>query len=211
MRIIIFGAAGMVGTRTAAEALARGHEVTAVVRDPNRELPAGVRIEVGDAADPEAAARLLKGHDAAVSAVRAPAGAEHLQVEATAALLQGAAATGVRLLVVGGAATLMVPGGGLTVLEDPRYVPEEWRSVAEASAAQHRQCAGERQADWTYLSPPAVLEPGERTGEYRLGRDELLSDAAGVSRISAEDLAVAVLDELEHPGHRRARFTVAAA
>ncbi|MDN3238564.1 NAD(P)-dependent oxidoreductase [Glycomyces tritici] len=210
MRIIIFGAAGMVGTRTAAEALARGHEVTAAVRDPNRELPAGVRIEVGDAADPEAAARLLKGHDAAVSTVRAPAGAEHLQVEATATLLQGAAATGVRLLVVGGAATLTVPGG-TTVLEDPRYVPQEWRAVAEASAAQHRQCAGERQADWTYVSPPAVLEPGERTGAYRLGRDELLSDAAGVSRISAEDLAVAVLDELEHPRHRRVRFTVASA
>lgn len=210
MRIIIFGAAGMVGSRTAVEALARGHEVTAVVRDPDRELPQGVRIEVGDAGDPAAAARLIEGHDAAVSAVRAPVGQEALQVAATAALLKGAAASGVRLLVVGGAATLRVPDSGKTVLDDPRYIAEEWRAVAEASAAQHRHCVEEREADWTYLSPPAMLAPGARTGAYRLGRDDLLTDADGTSRISAEDLAVAIVDELEHPQHRRTRFTVAA-
>ncbi|MCC3762135.1 NAD(P)H-binding protein [Glycomyces sp. TRM65418] len=210
MRIIIFGAAGMVGSRTAVEALARGHEVTAVVRDPNRELPQGVGIEVGDAGDPAAAARLIEGHDAAVSAVRAPVGQEALQVDATAALLKGAAVSGVRLLIVGGAATLRVPDSGKAVLDDPRYIAEEWRAVAEASAAQHRRCIEEREADWTYLSPPAMLAPGARTGAYRLGRDDLLTDAAGISRISAEDLAVAIVDELEHPKHRRTRFTVAA-
>jgi uncharacterized protein len=205
MRIIVFGAAGGVGSRTVAEALARGHEVTAVVRRPNPQLPQGVAVVIGDAADPD----LTAGHDAAVSAVRAPAGREQEQVDATGALLESAAASGVRLLVVGGAATLRVPGSGRTVLEDPRYISEEWRAVAEASAAQHRQCEAETAADWTYLSPPAVLEPGERTGRYRLGEDELLVAEDGTSRISMEDLAVAILDELEHPRHRRTRFTAA--
>ncbi|MCD0444477.1 NAD(P)H-binding protein [Glycomyces sp. A-F 0318] len=211
MRVIIFGAGGGVGSRTAAEALARGHEVTAVVRRPDSELPQGLAVVIGDAADPDQVARLSAGHDAAVSAVRAPTGREQEQVEATGALLKGAAASGVRLLIVGGAATLRVPDSGRTVLEDPRYIAEEWRAVAEASAAQHRLCEAEAEADWTYLSPPAVLEPGERTGRYRLGKDELLVAEDGTARISMEDLAIAVLDELEHPKHRRTRFTAAAA
>lgn len=208
MRLIVFGAAGSVGHRTAAEALARGHEVTAVVRRPTDLLPQGVTVAIGDAADPIQVARLSTGHDAAVSAVRAPAGREHEQVEATDALLKGAAEAGVRLLVVGGAATLTVPDSGKPVLEDPRYIADEWRAVAEASAAQHYRCIAEPTADWTYLSPPAILAPGERTGRYRKGTDDLLV-TDGASRISVEDLAVAVLDELERPAHRRTRFTVA--
>jgi putative NADH-flavin reductase len=117
----------------------------------------------------------------------------------------------VRLLIEGGAATLRVPDSGETVLEDPRYISDEWRAVAEAGAAQHRQCIEEREADWTYVSPPAILAPGERTGKYRLGSDDLLVDAEGISQISAEDLAVAILDELERPQYRRTRFTAAAA
>ncbi len=211
MRIIIFGAAGSVGSRTAAEALSRGHEVTAVVRGSNREVPQGVTVRIGDAADPADVASLAQGHDAAVGAVRAPAGSEHLQVTATESLLKGTTAARVRLLVVGGAATLRVPDSGKTVLEDSRYIADAWRAVAEASAAQHRLCIEATEADWTYLSPPAVLEPGERTGTYRLGGDELLVDVGGASQIATEDLAVAIVDELERPGHRRARFTAAAA
>ncbi|MQM24335.1 NAD(P)-dependent oxidoreductase [Glycomyces albidus] len=206
MRIIVFGAAGSVGYRTAAEALSRGHRVTAVVRSPDRELPRGATVAVGDAADPDSVIRLTEGHDAAVSAVRADGGR---QLEATDALLRGAAKTGIRLLIVGGAATLRVPDGGGLVLDDPRYVSDEWRAAAEASAAQHHRCVEDAEADWTYLSPPAILAPGKRTGKYRKGTDELITDAAGVSRISVEDLAVAVIDELERPEHRRGRFTVA--
>jgi uncharacterized protein len=209
MRLIVFGAAGSVGHRTSSEALNRGHDVTAVVRSLNRQLPQGVTIAIGDAADPAQVAQLSAGHDAAVSAIRAPAGREHEQVEATDALLNGVAEAGVRLLIVGGAATLTVPDSGKPVLEDTRYISEEWRAVAEASAAQHYRCIAEQDADWTYLSPPAILEPGQRTGEYRSGTDDLLVDAEGASRISVEDLAVAVVDELERPKHRRARFTVA--
>lgn len=208
MRLIIFGAAGSVGHRTAAEALERGHEVTAVVRRPTDRLPQGVTVEIGDAADPAQVAKLSVGHDAAVSAIRSPAGREHEQVEATDALLKGAAEASVRLLIVGGAATLKVPDSGKLVLEDSRYISEEWRAVAEASAAQHYRCIAEQTADWTYLSPPAILEPGERTGRYRKGTDDLLV-TDGTSRISVEDLAVAVVDELESPTHHRVRFTVA--
>jgi uncharacterized protein len=208
MRLIIFGAAGSVGHRTAAEALERGHEVTAVVRRPTDRLPQGVTVEIGDAADPAQVGGLSAGHDAAVSAIRSPAGREHEQVEATDALLKGAAEASVRLLIVGGAATLKVPDSGKLVLEDSRYISEEWRAVAEASAAQHYRCIAEQTADWTYLSPPAILEPGERTGRYRKGTDDLLV-TDGTSRISVEDLAVAVVDELENPAHHRTRFTVA--
>lgn len=209
MRIIVFGAAGSVGSRTTAEALARGHEVTAVVRGPDRRVPEGARAAIGDASDASRVAALSRGHDAAVSAVRAPSGRE--QVEATDALLKGVAAHGVRLLVVGGAATLRVPDSGLMVLEDKRFIAEKWRAAAEASAAQHRRCIEEREADWTYLSPPADLAPGTRTGKYRSGTDDLLVDSEGRSAITVEDLAVAILDELEHPRNQARRFTVAAA
>ncbi|WP_030158344.1 NAD(P)-dependent oxidoreductase [Glycomyces sp. NRRL B-16210] len=211
MRIIVFGAAGSVGSRTTAEALSRGHQVTAVVRGPNHRVPEGARATIGDASDTSQVAALSQGHDAAVSAIRAPNGREQEQVEATDALLKGVAASGVRLLIVGGAATLRVPDSGVMVLEDPRYIAEEWRTVAKASAAQHHRCIEEKEADWTYLSPPAVLKPGTRTGQYRSGTDDLLVDREGRSAISVEDLAVAILDELENPKHHNRRFTVAAA
>ncbi|WP_100445655.1 NAD(P)-dependent oxidoreductase [Glycomyces xiaoerkulensis] len=211
MRIIVFGAAGNVGSVTVREAVARGHEVTAVVRGPDREVPAGAAVATGDAGDADRVASLCAGQDAAVSAVRPPTGREPLQADLTDAVLAGAAASGVRMLIVGGAATLTVPDSGKAVLDDPRYIGEAWLAIAEAGAAQHRRCLEEGRADWTYLSPPAALAPGERSGRYRLGRDELLVDAEGVSGISTEDMAVAIVDELEEPRHRRMRFTVAAA
>lgn len=193
-----------------AEALSRGHEVTAVVRDPARfaELPAAARPRAADARNVEDVARLAAGQDVVISATRPAAGREHELVTTTKALLSGLAGTGVRLLVVGGAATLTVPGtGGLTVVEDPAF-PAAWRDIALACADQLAACRAETRADWAYLSPPALLEPGERTGEYRSGTDELLVDAQGESRISMEDLAVALLDEAERPRRHRTRFTV---
>jgi uncharacterized protein len=95
------------------------------------------------------------------------------------------------------------------VLDDPRFLPAAARPIALACVAQLAACRAETRADWTYLSPPANLGPGERTGAYRIGGDELLVDSAGNSAISMEDLAVALLDEVEQPRHHRARFTVA--
>ncbi|PPK97327.1 hypothetical protein CLV92_104148 [Kineococcus xinjiangensis] len=212
MRIAVLGAAGSVGSRVVAEALARRHVVTAAVRrhDQLASLPAAATALVADAADAAAVTALAAGHDVVVLATRPPPGREDEHLRTTAAALAGSAGSGARLLVVGGAATLRVPGaGGRTAGEDPRYVPAQWRPVARASAAQLAACRAARDVDWTYLSPPAVLEPGVRTGRYRRGLDELLVGEDGSSRISVEDLAVALLDELEEPAHRRARFTVA--
>ncbi|MGI5339029.1 NAD(P)-dependent oxidoreductase [Streptomyces sp. CA-181903] len=213
MRITIFGAAGNAGSTIAAEALARGHQVTAVVRDAARfdRLPTAAAHRTGDAADPGDVARLAAGQDVVVSAVRPAPGREHDLLTATKALLTGVAGTGARLLVVGGAGSLTVPGGdGRTVLDDPAWVPAAWRPIAQASTEQFAlvRAAGP-DVEWTYVSPPALLENGERTGRYRSGADELLIDADGNSAISYQDFAVALLDETERPRHRGARFTVA--
>ncbi|MBP2404408.1 NAD(P)-dependent oxidoreductase [Streptomyces syringium] len=209
MRITVFGAAGNVGSRVVAEALSRGHEVTAVVRNPARfpQLPAGAEARVGDASNPEDVARLSAGRDVVIGATRPAPGSEGELVKATEGLLTGLAHTGVRLMVVGGAGSLMVPGtGGTTVIDAPGF-PADWRGIALACNAQLAACRAETEVDWAYLSPAAVLEPGVRTGTYRLGGDELVVDAEGNSSISMEDLAVVLLDEVERPRHVRVRFT----
>ncbi|MFF5206822.1 NAD(P)-dependent oxidoreductase [Streptosporangium sp. NPDC000396] len=211
MRVTVFGAAGNVGSRVVAEALSRGHEVTAVVRDPARfhELPPAAEARVGDAANVEDVAELSAGQDIVISATRPAHGSERELVAATRALLVGLARTGVRLLVVGGAGSLTVPGtDGVTVIDTPDF-PPAWRAIALACNDQLEACRTEAGVDWAYLSPAALLEPGERTGTYRVGADELLADAEGNSTISMEDLAVALLDEAERPKHHRTRFTVA--
>ena len=212
MRITVFGAAGSVGSRVAAEALARGHEVVGVVRSMARfaELPEAAEHRMGDATSMDDVASLSDGQDVVISATRPPPGSEGELVAAAKALLAGVRKTGARLLVVGGAASLVVPdSGGRPVIDDPRYVPPAWRSIAQASSDQLDVYRSEMEVDWTYLSPPALLEPGPRIGTYRLGKNELLVDAEGNSRISLEDLAVALLDEVERPRYRRARFTAA--
>ncbi|MFJ2863440.1 NAD(P)-dependent oxidoreductase [Kitasatospora sp. NPDC087314] len=211
MRITVFGATGNVGCRVVAEALARGHQVTAAVRDPAKPhgLPSAAALAVGDARNAEDVARIAAGQDLVITATRPAPGSEHELPAATRGLLAGLAGTGVRLLAVGGAGSLTIPGrGGLTVVEDPG-LPAEILPIARACGEQFDLYRADAHVDWTYLSPAAVLEPGERTGRFRLGGDELLVDADGLSAISMEDLAVALLDEAEQPVHRRTRFTAA--
>ncbi|WP_329558789.1 NAD(P)H-binding protein [Streptomyces uncialis] len=211
MRITVFGAAGNAGSRIVNEALGRGHEVTAVVRDAARfaGLPALAGHRVGDAADPEDVRRLAAGQDVVITATRPPRGREHELASAARGLLAGLAGSGVRLLVVGGAGSLTVPGsGGRLLVDDPAYVPAGWRDIALGGVGQLDVFRAEEEVDWAYVSPPAVLEPGTRTGRYRLGRDELLVGADGTSMISMEDLAVALVDEAEAGRYRRERFTV---
>ncbi|OIV38103.1 NADH-flavin reductase [Mangrovactinospora gilvigrisea] len=216
MRITVIGAAGTTGRRIVDEALARGHRVTAAVRSPERAtgLPAGVAVRTADAAEAAQVAALAAGQDALVSATRPAPGREHEHPATARALLRGAAAAGVRVLIVGGAGSLTAPDGGLAV-DDPRYVDPAWRAIALASNAQYdavrEEAAADPEADWTYLSPPAMLGPGTRTGRYRLGRDALLTAPDGASAITTEDLAAALLDELEQRRFPRTRFTVAAA
>ncbi|WUS97442.1 NAD(P)H-binding protein [Streptomyces sp. NBC_00708] len=208
MRIAVIGAAGMAGSRVVTEAANRGHAVLAVYRSSRPDaLPPGVTATGGDADDTGAMSALFDGVDAVVAATRPPVGREHTIAATTTALLDAAATTGTRILVIGGAGPLEVPGHpGRRVVDDPAYVPPQWRTVAAASSAQLAACRAHA-ADWTYLSPPAVLEPGPRTGAYRLGTTTLLTAGDGTSHISAEDLAVAVLDELEVPRGER-HFTV---
>ena len=212
MKISVFGAAGKVGRRLVDEALSRGHDVTAIVRDPARfeALPPAAIARVGDAACAEDVAHLSLGQDVVVNATRSATGDAQEVVRTTRALMDGLSRTGARLLIVGGAASLKVPGtDGRLVMDDPKFLPPSARHIGQASFHQFEVCRAESRVDWVYLSPPADLVPGERTGAYRLGRDELLLDHRGRSGISMEDLAVALLDEAEAPRHHQARFTAA--
>jgi len=212
MKVTVLGATGNAGSRLVAEALSRGHEVTAVVRNSSRAsgLPAAARIRTADVGNVEEVSKISAGQDVVISAIRPASGQENDMVPTTRSLMDGLAQTGVRLLVVGGAATLTVPGsGGKTVIEDANYLPVSARHIGKASADQFEVCLTETRVDWAYLSPAAQFAPGERTGNFRLGCDELLVDAEGVSKISMEDAAVVLLDEAERPKHHRTRFTAA--
>ncbi|SCL71474.1 hypothetical protein GA0070606_5730 [Micromonospora citrea] len=202
MKITVVGAAGMAGSRVVTEALGRGHHVTAVLRGPRPDtLPKEATVVRGDATDVEHMTSLFTSADAIVGATRPAPGAEDTVTATTTALLDAAASAGTRALLIGGSAPLRSPSGGL-VFDDPRYVPPFVRAIAAASIAQLDACRSHT-ADWVYVSPPALLEPGTRTGGYRRGTTSLVVAADGSSRISAEDLAVAVVDELENPGAER--------
>ncbi|MFC7550445.1 NAD(P)-dependent oxidoreductase [Plantactinospora sp. GCM10030261] len=207
MRITVVGAAGMVGSRVVSEAANRGHEPVAVTRKERDALPAGVTAAQGDADDTERMSELFRDTDAVVAATRPAPGHEHTLPATTTALLDAVARAGTRILVVGGAAPLRVPGRpDRLVVDSPEYVPPAYRAIAAASAAQLDACRA-HPADWVYLSPPAILEPGPRTGRYRRGTSTLITTTDGTSRISVEDLAVAVLDEIDNPSADR-HFTV---
>lgn len=212
LRLVLFGAGGMVGSRIAREALGRGHHVTAVQRNPGGlDLDGRHLMTVeGDATDAESVARLSKGADAVVSAVspRNPPGADTLP-RAARALLAGVRKAGVRrLVVVGGAGSLTV--GPSTMLLDSPGFPEAYKPEArehlEALHVFRREGQG---VDWTFVSPPPAIAPGERTGKYQVGQDALLTGADGQSHISAEDYAVALVDELEKGANKGRRMAVA--
>jgi putative NADH-flavin reductase len=212
MKITVFGAAGDVGSRIVAEALSRGHGVSAVVRNHAQvdKLPTGVTPCVGDAGNAGDVARLTAGQDLAISAIRPPTGNEDQLPILTKAILDGVAQTDTRVLIVGGAASLKMPGqDDVTVMTAPGFLPDEVLPIARACVAQYDLIRADERANWSYLCPPAMLTPGARTGAYRLGRDELVVDRAGNSAISMEDFAIVLLDEAEQPKHHRIRFTAA--
>ena len=210
MKIAIFGAAGDVGKRIMNEALARGHNVTGVVRTESQlnKLPAEASRCVADIADSHQLAHVIQGQDVLISAVRPPDGKEATLVALTRSLM-ASALPGQRVLLVGGAARLLIPGrAGDTVLTAPDFLPASALEIAKACQAQYELCLGETSTAWTYFSPAAMLMPGERTGRYRLGTDTLVVDNNGESRISMEDFAVAMLDEAETPQNIQKAFTV---
>jgi putative NADH-flavin reductase len=201
MNIVLLGVSGRVGSRLLAELLRRGHRVTGIARDTGKLAgQPGLVLKNADAGQPAQLAPLLAGHDAVISALK-------FASTDAAALLATAKQAGVtRLLVVGGAATLEVAPGH--VLLDAPDFPAAYRPEAEGGRRFLDTLRNERELDWTFLSPPAEFDPGERTGKFRLGTDQLLTDANGKSWISMEDYSIAFVDELETPRHSRQRFTV---
>ena len=211
MKIAVFGANGMIGLRVAQEALRRGHKVTAIVRDPARiqfRHPQLTPTE-GNALNRESVTQVVAGHDVVVSAIKPSENQPWSAVpEAAQSLLEGVKRAGVkRLLVVGGAGTMEVAPGVRAL--DVFPIPEEWKPEVMAKLEEWEVYRKNSDVDWTYFSPPVFIEPGERTGAYRLGIDQLVMNAQGESRISAEDYAVALLDEIEQPRFVRQRFSVA--
>lgn len=201
MKIALIGVSGHVGSRLLTELLSRGHSVTGIVRDPTKVAARrGLVLKAGDATQPAQLAPLLVGNDVVVSAAR-------FQSSDPTALIAAVKHAGVpRLMVVGGAASLEVAPG--QALFDAPGFPEAYKAEAAAGRQALDVLRAEKELDWTFLSPSAEFAPGERTGKFRLGGDQLLSDANGKSWISMEDYAIAFADELETPKHSRQRFTV---
>jgi uncharacterized protein len=207
MKLALFGARGMIGSRLLAEALQRGHAVTTISRRGTQTRPPAARFIAirGDVLDPGSIAVAVTGHDAVLSAVGPTA---DIILGSVRALVEGLTRGQVmRLLVIGGAGSLEVAPGVL-LLQTPQF-PVAYEEAASAHRDALRLLRQNATLDWTVASPPAVIEPGRRTGVFRVGGDQLLTDADGASRISAEDFAVAVLDEIEKPRHVRGRFTAA--
>jgi uncharacterized protein len=201
MKIAVIGASGNAGSRITKELAGRGHAVTAIARNPEKiaSLP-NVTAKAGDVMDQAALAKLLAGHDVAISSV-------HFLDSDPAKLIGAAKASGVgRYLVVGGAGSLEV-APGVRLVTTPNF-PAQYKAEAEKGAAFLDLLRQEKDLNWTFLSPSALFVPGERTGKFRLGTDQLLTAADGKSSISFEDFAVALADEIERPAHIKARFTV---
>lgn len=210
MNIVLIGATGYIGSALLAEATRRGHRVTAIVKNPARlAAQDGVTARAIDVNDADALAAALRGHDAVLSAFSGHADADVLEAyrRGFRSILAAVKQSGVpRLLLVGGAASLQV-APGVELLDTPAF-PAQWKPTAQGAREALMTLRDEPTLDWTVLSPSAHIEPGQRTGQFRLGTEQLITDAKGESRISLQDYAVAMLDELETPAHSRRRFTV---
>jgi hypothetical protein len=211
MKVVLLGAIGFVGSAILKEALDRGHTVTAIARDLQKlEKRDGLIPTKGDVYDTTSLAGLLKGNDALISAFNPGWKNPKLyedQVRGTRSIIAAAKKAGIkRVLWVGGAVGLEV-NPGVRVVDDPA-LPNWVRPGSLATIDALDQLRKEPDLEWTFLAPSAEMKSGQRTGKFRLGGDQLLVDSAGHSRISVQDFAVAMIDELERPLHVRERFTV---
>ncbi len=196
MKIALFGATGMIGSRIATELESRGHEIVYATRASGY-----------DVTDPASVAAAAAGADAIVSAVSAR-GASYTLLDVARSLVEGARRAGVgRIVIVGGAATLEV-APGVRLLDTPDF-PDEFKEEARQGAEALEFYRTVDDLDWTYVSPAAYIHPGERRGTYRANKHELLVDASGNSEISAEDYAIAIADIVEKHSYPRERVGVA--
>lgn len=207
MRVVIFGATGRAGSRILQELLRRRHQIIAVARDaqPSRP-PDGVEWKVDDLSTVQHIVETIRGADAVVSAYAPPGTSTDDLVGVCQRLAKAVDLSGVpRMLVVGGAGPLKV-APGITLIQSGK-LPQEWVPIAVSHQKALLALQG-TSVDWTYISPGAFFEPGERTGRYRTSKDTLITNEQGDSRISMEDYAIALVDELEAPNHRRDSFAV---
>ncbi|MDP1979769.1 NAD(P)-dependent oxidoreductase [Undibacterium sp.] len=210
MNIAIIGASGFIGSAILTEALSRQHKVTAFVAHPEK-LAATNQLQViaTDVQDLQTLSKQLTGFDAIISAFSGHANGDTLRyyVSGISNIIQAARDIQTpRLLVVGGAGSLEV-APGVQVLDTPDF-PEAYRASAEGARTALQLLRQETTLNWTMLSPSAMIAPGQRTGHFRLGKDNLLIAADGKSHISVEDYAVAMINELEVPANQYQRFTV---
>jgi putative NADH-flavin reductase len=201
VKIAHIGATGKLGGRILDELLRRGHTVTVISRHPEKApLNARVTTSPGDIGYPDTLAPLLKGHEAVISSAPFEPGS-------SAQLVDAVRKSGVkRYIAVGGAGSLEVAPGKL--LKDSGTIPAEWLPAINEGAELLRLLRADVSLDWTFFSPAALIGPGERTGKFRLGADQLIVAADGKSSISYDDYAIALVDELEKPQHIRKRFTI---
>lgn len=211
MKVALIGATGFIGSAILSEALNRGHQVQALVSQPEKLAETEqLKVRGVDVFDTKALAAALAGVDLVISAFSG-----HKSADVAGYYRQGfdsilsavKAAKVPRILVVGGAASLQVADGS-TLLDNPHF-PAEYRGSAEGALYALQQLRASKDLNWSYLSPAAEIFPGDKTGEFRLGGDQLLLDTQGKSRISNGDYAVAMLDEAESAAHKNQRFSVA--
>ncbi|QQD12847.1 NAD(P)-dependent oxidoreductase [Sphingobacterium sp. UDSM-2020] len=208
MKVAIIGASGFIGSAILNEALSRGHDITAIVRNPEKVTVSDPRLNVnkGDVIKEEELVSLLKGNEAVISAYSANDSSTY--VKAITAIINATKKAGItRLLAVSGAGSLEVKPG-VQLLDTPEF-PAEWKDGATATRDAFDVIKQVTDLDWSVLSPAMVIEPGPRTGVFRLGKDQVLFNDKGESKISTADFAVALLDELERPAHIKQRFTLA--
>ena len=215
LKLVVYGGSGAIGSRIVAEALARGHEVTVVDRNP-RPLAGPARAKLtllkGDAFDPADVGRNIAGKDVLITAVAVrPTPTRDFYVRLVSSMVTAIRAQKgrkARLMVVGGASSLETGDGRRVVDTLPADLPEGSRNEVLSMVDALDWLRGVKDVSWTFFSPAASIEPGERTGRFRLGGDQIVRDAKGESRISMEDYAVALLDEIERPKFVNRRFTI---
>ncbi|MHA4064681.1 NAD(P)-dependent oxidoreductase [Bacillus cereus] len=207
MKIGIIGTTGKAGSRILKEALDRGHEVTAIVRNAAKITEENVKVLEKDVFS--LTSNDLQAFDVVVNAFGAPTGQEHLHVDAGNVLIEAMkGAPNTKLLVVGGAGSLFVDEEKTTrVFETPGF-PGEYLATAQNQGKNLEILQQTNDITWTFISPSALFALGKRTGSYTAGKDNLLVNSKGDSYVSYEDFAVAALDEIENPKHVNERFTV---
>lgn len=213
MNVVVIGATGNAGTQIVKELVSRGHNVTAVSRNATTKVQASDKVKAvnNDLSNIDSIAEVIKGSDVVVSAYAPPANDTDQIIGATERIVKaiekvGGKNGGPRLIVVGGAGGLNLKPG--LTLHDSGYLPAEYLPISASHIATYKNLLKTDSIDWTYFAPAGFFVPGERTGKFRLGKDELIADEQGNSKISFEDYAIATVDEIENPKHRGQRFSI---